>query len=250
MTVPNGPAPHSTERLEQDVAKLQRDFEELQRRTLYSAAIGAGGLRVHSGGSFRVESGFGFDVFYVGTGPIEDKSVVEVHRHNGSVVMRTGVYEPNGEQYFALYDRQGNILFSDDAASGYGMANPWLSIPLYPRFSMAASSVYSYMNLPVSSVTSETTLWSGRIPQLHHGYIGIDGVWGQATGSNSSTYRLKVNNTTVGTWSETGLTVANRGPFDIHTLINSQWLGVDLTVQASGTGNVASQVLGVTLRGS
>lgn len=243
MTTP-GPVPQQIAQIEQVVSRLRQELAESLRRTLYSAAIGAGGLRIYDGGTFKVESGTGFNVMFLGG------DVVEIRRDNGSLVMRTAEYIPSGEQYWALYDRNENIIVSDDAGSGYGLASPWISVPMYPRFSMAASSVYSYMNLPVASVTSETILWSGRIPALHHGYVGIDGVWGQSSGSNSSTYRLKLNGTQVGTWSETGLSVANKGPFDVHTLLNTQWIAVDLTVQASGTGNVAAQVLGLTCRGS
>ncbi|ALG06858.1 hypothetical protein AOZ06_07855 [Kibdelosporangium phytohabitans] len=230
---------------------LRAELEELKRRTLYSAAIGAGGLRVYDGGAISVESGMGHDTFYAGKSDVNGKQVTFLKRHNGSNVFGTGIYVPNGEQYWAMYDRGNNILVSDDAASGVGLANPWLSIPLYPCFSVAASAIYGYMNLPASSVASETVLWSGRIPQMHHGFVGIDGVWGQASGANSATYKLKLNGTIVGSWSTGGaLEVANKGPFNANAFINQQWIAVDLTVQASGTGNVAAQIAGCTCRGS
>lgn len=250
MTVPAGPAPQSVERLEQELAALKQQFAELTRKTLYSAAIGAGGLRVYDGGTIRVESGFGHDTFYAGESAYTGKQVTVLRRHNGSIAFATFVNVPNGEQFWALLDRSGNLLVTDDANSGVGLASPWLSIALYPLFSMAQNSVYSYMSLPVSSVTSETVLWSGRIPEMKHGFVGIDGVWGQASGSNSSTYRLKLNGTQVGTWNSTGLEVASKGPFNANAFINQQWIGVDLTVQASGSGNVAAQVAGCACRGS
>jgi hypothetical protein len=250
MTLPSGPAPQQIERLEQEVAQLRRDQEESLRKTLESAAVGSGGLRVHSGGVIRVESGFGHDTFYAGPSAYTGKQVTVLRRHTGSIVFATFVHVPTGEQFWAALDRSGNILLSDDAQSGVGLANPWLPIVMQPLFSMAQNSVYSYMSLPVASVTSETTLWSGRIPQMHHGFVGIDGVWGQASGSNSSTYKLKLNGTQVGTWNATGLQVASKGPFNANSYINQQWISVDLTVQASGTGNVAAQVAGAACRGS
>lgn len=230
------------------VVNLERGLEAVRKLAgLTSAIISRGGLSLLNDSFIKMVSSLGFQIFYVGpdSGGVQ---TYELRRDNGSLVMR--LYKVAGQQFWGLYDRQGNILFSDDAVSGFGIASPWISVPMYPFFTMASATTYSYMNLPVASVASETVLWSGRIPQVSHGFIGADGVWGQASGSNSSTYRLKVNGTTVGTWNETGLAVGNRGPFDIHTFLNFLWVGVDLTVQASGSGNVAAQVVGCTSRGS
>jgi hypothetical protein len=249
MTVPSGPAPQQIQHIEQELAQLRQNQDEALRKTLDSAAVGSGGLRVHSDGFIRVESGFGHDTFYAGPSAYTGKQVTVLRRHTGSVVFATFVHVPTGEQFWAALDRNGNILLSDDASSGVGLASPWLSIAMYPLFSMGAG-VYSYMNLPVASVASETVLWTGRIPEMKHGFVGIDGVWGQASGSNSSTYRLKLNGTQVGTWGATGLEVGSKGPFNANAFINQQWVGVDLTVQASGTGSVAAQVAGCCCRGS
>lgn len=232
-------------------AEMQTQIEELRAaRGLEAASISSGGLRLLDDAFFKMMSGLGFQIVYIGPSDVTGKQIIELRRHNGSLVLRTAVNPANGEQYWAMYDRNGNILLSDDSQSGYGLANPWLSIPMYPLFSMAQNSVYQYMNLPVSSVTSETILWSGRIPQMHHGFIGIDGLWGAASGSNSSTYRLKLNGTQVGTWNQTGLAFTSKGPYDAKSFLNYQWVAVELTVQASGTGSVAAQVFGCACRGS
>lgn len=232
------------------VINLERGLEAVRKLAgLTSAIISRGGLTLINDSFIKMVSSLGFQIVYIGPSDVSGKQIIEIRRHNGTFVLRTAVYAPTGEQYWAMYDRNGNILISDDAFSGYGLANPWLSYPLYPRFSMAAG-IYLYMFVPVASVTSETVIWDGRIPALHHGFVGIDGIWGQATGSNSSTYRLKLNGTTVGTWNETGIVAGSRGPFDVHTFMNNQWISVQLTVQASGSGDVGAQVLGFTCRGS
>lgn len=233
------------------IVDLERGLEAIRKLAgLTSAIISRGGLTLLNDSFIKMVSSLGFQIVYIGPGTVAGKQIIEIRRHNGSLVLRTGVYIPNGEQFWALYDRNGNILVSDDAASGYGLANPWLSVFMSTRFSMAQNTVWPYMYLPVASVAGETVLWEGRIPWMHHGFIGLDGVWGTATGSNSSTYRLKLNGTTVGTWNETGIAAGVRGPFDVHTYLGFQWIGVQLTVQASGTGDVAAQILGVACRGS
>lgn len=233
------------------MVKLERGLEAVRKLAgLTSAIISRGGLTLLNDSFIKMISSLGFQILYIGPGSVAGKQIIEIRRHNGSLVFATTVHMPNGEQFWALTDRGGRILISDDADSGVGLASPWFSVPLYPYFSMAASSTWPYMNLPVASVTSETVLWSGRIPQMLHGFVGIDGVWGQASGSNSSTYKLKLNGTTVGTWSPPALEVAAKGPFNANAFIGQQWVGVDLTVQASGTGNVACQVAGCATRGS
>lgn len=231
------------------VINLERGLDALRKMAgLTSAIISRGGLTLLNDSFIKMVSTAGYRIFFVGKDDVSGLQTFELRRDNGSLVMQ--LYATGGQQFWGLYARSGSgiALVADDAVSGVGLARPWLSHPLYPLFSMAQNSVYSYLNLPVASVTAETTLWSGRIPSVTHPRVEVDGLWGQASGVNNSTYRLKINGTTVGTWNETGLTGARRGPFNVVPYIDNDFVGVDLTCVASGTGNVACQVYGLAQR--
>lgn len=248
MTVPSGPVPQPNQRFEQDIALLRRELEELQRRTLYSAAIGAGGLRIHNGGSITMESAAGVQVLYVGPDS-NGVQTLQLRRDNGSLVM--GLYTNGTQQYWALYDRTGTAWVADDSVTGTGLARPWLSISLYKLFDSGVAAPYAYSNLPASQITTETTLWSGRIPLVSHPRVEVDGIWGQASGANNTTFRLKVQGVTVGTWTQNAtFAVARRGPYDVTPYINNSFAGIEVTAVSTGTGNVACQVLGCALRQS
>jgi hypothetical protein len=148
---------------------------------------------------------------------------------------------------WALYDQFGNRIVASDGATG-GLALPWIPIPLYPLFTGGAG-VVAYSTVSTSSVTSETPLWEGRIDKLLAPYIQITGIWGQASGSNTATYRLKVGGTQVGTWSPGGLVLATQGPYAMPAgMLNQEEVQVQLTVQATGTGLVAVQPFSCTQR--
>jgi hypothetical protein len=248
VTVPSGPVPQPNQRFEQDIAQLRRELEELQRRTLYSAAIGAGGLRIHNGGSITMESAAGVQVLYVGPDS-NGVQTFELRRDNGSLVM--GLYTNGAQQYWALYDRAGTAWVADDSVTGVGLARPWLPVVLYKLYDSGVTAPYAYGNLPASQITTETILWSGRIPSVTHPRIEIDGVWGQASGANNTTFRLKVQGVTVGTWTQNGtFSVSRKGPYDVTPYINASFASVEVTAIATGTGNVACQVLGCAQRQS
>jgi hypothetical protein len=167
MTIPIGPAPQSTDRLEQDLAQLRREVDELQRKPLRSAPIAA----------------------------------------------------------------------------------EYSGITLYRLFESGVSAVNLYSALPSSQITTEKTLWSGRIPVVVLPLIEVDGVWGQASGSVNVTYNLKVGGVTVGTWVQTGtFSAGRRGPFNIGAYLGVEFAAVDLTAVATGTGSVACQVMGCAQR--
>jgi hypothetical protein len=223
------------------VRDLQRQIDDVRAAVgLASATITKGGLKLLQGAFLSMVNASGIEVFYVGPDGNGFQGI-QMHRRTGSVVFTVQRDATSGDDFWALWEKGGHIVVSDDIQSG-GLARPWLHIPMYALFSMAATSVYGYMNLPVSSVTTETDLWKGRIPLVLHPRIGLEGIWGAASGSNSSTYKLYVDNVVVGTWNETGIVDGVRGPFDISTLIERTDVQVKVTVTASGTGSVACQV--------
>jgi len=139
-------------------------------------------------------------------------------------------------QYFIL----GRIV---DQSSG--LVNPQFPIILYPIFisnGTASTLGQSRVN------TGVLATWEGRI-KVTFPYVEIDGVWGNLSGSGSTTYEIKLGGNTVGSWTETTLTVARRGPFDITDYIGQDWLKIELAITVStGTGEKAIQPLGCYFR--
>jgi hypothetical protein len=208
------------ESLEDVVASIASRMSEADRRTLYSVAVSNGDARI----------------LYVGP-DLTGRPVFELRNGlpgvSAKFVLRT-FYLSNGALIWALYDTAGNIIVSADGLSG-GLARPWLPVPLVQCFTSASSPGIPTVNAPVAGV--ETLLWEGRVC-VSHPRLQVNGTWGQASGSNSGTYRIKLNGTAAGTW--TTAVGASRtsveGPFDI-----TAWLGQDnVTIQLTYTANASS----------
>lgn len=226
---------------------IQRELKALRDRVgNISAYIGEGGLTIGDDGALRMIDDAGVEILYIGPDEL-GRQVFRLSREGGDGVLRT-FFTAAGQAWVQL-SKTNRVVVADDADTD-GLARPWLTVPMYPKFSMAASTVFTYMHLPVASVTSETVLWEGRIGLSLHPYIQINGVWGQATGTNTATYRLKVDGTEVGTWSTASALPGEsiQGPFNISASLESEEPKIQLTVVASGTGNVACQVYGVVCR--
>lgn len=234
------------------VIKLERGLEAIRKLAgLTSAIISRGGVTLLNDSFLKMISADGDTVFYVGPDG-DGVQILEVRRDNGSLVLRTYTHIPNGQQYWALTDRTNAVLVSDDAAAGQGLARPWLPMPLTQMFisSGTVGDDYLYANLPVASLSGETTLWEGR-GTISHPYIGLSGIFGQASGSNTCTYRLRINGTEVGNWA-TGASLINQsiGPFNCASHVGADWAGVAITAQAAGSGNIGCHVFGCYVRQS
>jgi hypothetical protein len=125
-------------------------------------------------------------------------------------------------------------------------ATPWAAVPLYPLFSsLVPEGAVGYAAVDVGTLAS----WEGRIYSTHYSSIEVDGIWGQASGSNTTTYALQLGGTTVGTWTVTALEVDRKGPFSILLFKDQEFLKVEVKITSSaGSGAVAIQVLGCYLR--
>lgn len=229
------------------IKRLERTVaEQFKKVGLSSARIDTGGLTLTNDAFFRMVDDLGVEIVYFGPDEL-GRQIIRIRREGGSDIFWTG-FTLAGNQFWRLTDRFTNReLFSDDTENG-GIARPWLSVPMFALFSMAASSVYAYMNVPIATIASETLLWEGRIPLVSHPRLSISGIWGQAAGTNTSTYNLYVGGTLVGTWNSTSLENGSHGPFDIDAKLDQSNTVVQLKAVASGTGLVAAQVLGCWLR--
>lgn len=231
------------------IKRVELDLRKVKSALgLASAVIARGGLTLIQDAFFKMIDDLGVEIIYFGP-DVDGRQIIRIKREGGSYVFWTG-FTNSGNQFWQLSDRFNRELFSDDTESG-GIARPWLHVPVLPLFSMTASATWSYMTVPIATVTSERTLWKGKVGLLSHPYVQINGVWGEAGGgSNSVTYRLKFNGITVGTWSTVPgqLVEDTRGPFNVTPYLDLADVRVEVTAVATGTGIVACHVYTCTLR--
>jgi hypothetical protein len=105
---------------------------------LRNASItGGAGLTIADGGGFQLKTKNGTVVFFVGGNVpnLTDGSPqpqIQMRRADGSIAF--AIYDDDTttfQQYLAVYDRAGNIIFGDDTNSGQGLARPWVQTPFY-----------------------------------------------------------------------------------------------------------------------
>lgn len=168
------------------LAELQRQIDELGRRTLNNANIGSGGLTVQEGGEFVVLHPSGDWLFKVAKGA-QGKYFLSIHRDDGTTAFEIGT-TTGGNQYWAMYDRSGNIVASDDAISGQGMSRPWLNIP------MLNTTVAS---LPTTTSASWLSVASSGWIQKQQPYIEAQALLLSNTGGVGQA-RYTINGTQVG----------------------------------------------------
>lgn len=183
------------------IRELRREVAEVRKAIgLTSATIERGGLTLLNDAFLRMVDDNEIEILYAGPDD-QGRQIMRLRREGGGLVLYTYSHT-NGIQFWALTDRTGRIIVSDDAETGAGLARPWLPVILYRLFLPGTDlgDDFGYSNLPIANLGGETGLWEGRA-SISHPKIEIDGVWGQATGTNNATYRLKVAGTTVGTWS-------------------------------------------------
>lgn len=134
MTAP-GPPPQPNDRLEHEIKSLWSTVRELARKTLYRAVISAGGLLIRDGGEFEVQTENGTPMFFLGklNAGGTDYRGIRLKRENGTDMFYNGLVASDANKvYFAWLDRDGNVIVSDDAVTGEGLARPWLSMPTVP----------------------------------------------------------------------------------------------------------------------
>ncbi|HWO58977.1 MAG TPA: hypothetical protein VNO31_02890 [Umezawaea sp.] len=231
---------NSTSNIFDRLKTIERRINEVYKKVgLSSATITKGGLTLLADAFLRMADDAGIEVVYFGPDNL-GRQVIRIKREGGSNVFFTG-FTVSGDQFWRLTDRFNREVVSDDTATG-GMARPYLPVQFFPSFTMAAG-LHSYMNLAASSITAETQLWEGRIGLVSHPYFVISGVWGTASGTNTTIYRVRVTGTEVATWTSNSLENNTKGPFLMAAYLGLQNVKVTLTAEATGSGNVACQVL-------
>ncbi|MBB5853985.1 hypothetical protein ACFQ05_11810 [Amycolatopsis umgeniensis] len=236
------------------VIALERELAAVRKKVgLSSAIITRGGLTLADDSYIRMTDSDGVGILYIGPDS-EGKQRFVLRREGGATLMFTAGSAQFGRDYWAMTDSSGRIIVSDSAETGIGLARPFLPIPLYPQFvphtyteDPDIGETSDYMSINVSKLAGETVLWAGRA-SVSHPWVTIDGTWGWAIGQPNVTYRLKFNGTEVGSWAvNAGAVTTRQGRFSVSEFTGQDWVDVQVTASASGSGVIACQVLGCYL---
>jgi len=162
------------------VADLKRRIENLESgNRIGNTAIDKGILNVNSG-SFTV--GTSPQALFFGTIAYGSGSAPGwiFRRADGSAVFALLGTSPN-DQFWAFYDKQQNIIISDDAAAGQGLALPFLPIPFVTHSNI----------VPELTTTSGTfvAVQTGRF-QKQHPKVQVDVLCRASDGTTAGEVRL------------------------------------------------------------
>ena len=134
-------------------------------------------------------------------------------------------------------------------------AIPDADVPLYPLFSPNTPLVGTSPNQRLDSggnsawttrlSTTEESYWEGRIGEVWHPTLYVDGRWGIVLGpAGTATYRVYVDDNLIGSFTHGNENVtANHGPYDISPYLRRTNIGVRLTLQCNQSGDEFSRVL-------
>lgn len=122
-----------------------------------------GQVIVKPGGKLIAQYANGETALHVGANTLSDGTPahgVLIRRPGGETVLWTFGPDGGGSAYWALYDKSGNIIISDDADSGQGLATPYIPWTVTP---------WGQVMTPPQSTTagSWSTLYRAHGPKQH-----------------------------------------------------------------------------------
>jgi hypothetical protein len=197
---------------------------------------GGDGIRIIEDGTLQVVNSLGIATAYFGPVSLgDDRSSGWIFRyHDGGNAFEMG--GAIGAQFWAFRDLHKNIVLSSDAASGYGLAAPYLNIPMVP--SSGTSVVVGGPFWPAFTNTSYqevmhciTTLWHPKIN------IGV----GTNASSGTVEWELRIDGTTAG-----GASGTTSGTFSVPgwgTTINPDGAAHSVQLWCRNTSGVQSRVI-------
>jgi hypothetical protein len=193
------------------VAELERQLRNLTSgRRLEDASVGARGITVRDGGSITIDGGTlklidenGVTVAYWGDvnfGGLSRGWVLNFD--SGHPAFALG--GTPGQQAWQLWDGAGHYIVTNDAASGVGLARPYLNIPMVPSHGTSIGTGGPFW--PEFTNTSFQEVMY-RITSLWHPKISF----GVNTNTSSGTvdWELRVDGVTAGSGSGDGAGVFN-----------------------------------------
>lgn len=216
--------------------RLRRVEEELaalrKRAGLGSAVISRGGLEVrHPNGepALRVGEFEGYSG--------EQLFGVAIRRADGSLAMWAWSDDTGANGYWSVMDRSGNIIMSDDAVSGQGLATPWLPVP----FEAPTTVVPDRTTVSGSYETLQQAVYAHQHPKL---WVRL--LVRSSAGDTTGQVRLTADGVLVGSEIDVAASdfkVVDIGPSEVA---GAHMGFVDLTVQArrtAGTGTIGVRVV-------
>jgi hypothetical protein len=242
------------------LAELEAEVRQLRaERRLEAATIGAGGLTIRDSGGVDVRGGtvrffsadgqlriylgpFTYPGFPTGTG-------FQFFRDTNKLVMSLEGANPQN-QFWAIRSENGSIIFSDDAASGKGMATPWLAHSMGP--SVNADTI---PQIPGTTQGVFSGVMEASVP-LTHPKIRLLALVASSDGATAGEGRWIVDGTVVGS---TVVVPAGGAQFISQTVDVPGWADraqhdeVSVQVQArrtAGTGRVVVAVYALYCRQS
>jgi len=238
-----------------EIATLRREIAELRAaRRGPATAVSDGTFVVRGQGGFRViDPDTDETTFYTGPGSVSGKQVILWNRHDGTRFLGVDYVGDTEQQVASWRDQNEDSVIADDQG-GIGLAEPYLGVPMYPRFVPVAPAAGSLgiWRIADSTITTAQIVWEGRIPMVVHPTIRINGVWGRSTGAGNITYTLNLDDEPVGTWVKDAAETSAQGPFDITPWFKQHDVKIQVTAQAAVTsaGQVWMGVYGVHTRGT
>lgn len=222
-----------------DEAAIGRKLEDMQRQItalqnasrIGNTAIDGGDLTI-KGGALRLVDEQGKTIVYIGRRDDDLGSFAAIifTRPDGSYTFT------QEREYWSLNDQQNNVVFSDDAVSGQGIARPYIPSG---RFVDAAqySGALTATTASTGFVDLQSTAWTKQHPRVRLFVI-------QSTGSTTAEWRVMQNDS-----NEVFRTTTNSGSgWSFWEFpIDGGWLSWSkLTIQgrvASGAGTIGVRVL-------
>lgn len=152
----------------------------------------------------------------------------------------------------------GPDWISSDALTGWGLARPFLPVPLYPNFvpvipgtaSNGAYLGYWNINTSASGLAQGSVLWSGYIPEVSHPKMRLLFEGGTASGTVVPAYTLAVNGTGLDTWNSAGGFGWDTRIVDLTPWKRFSQVPVEISVTWTGAGQIAARVGACFLRGT
>jgi hypothetical protein len=155
-----------------------------------------GNFAVRAGGTITVDQEDGGTVAKIGNlGLINGETVwgLQTFRPGGGEALIVYGTASGEFTFVAIRDRQGNLIVSDDGASGQGLATPYVP---YGPVGMSATDT-NFLKLPASTSSSFETLWSTVVP-LTHPRVRVQAFWQCDNTALSGEGRLLINGHQVG----------------------------------------------------
>jgi hypothetical protein len=167
------------------------------------------------------------------------QQAVLMRRQDGSLAISAFASDGSGaNQFVALWDASGNIVMSDDAASGVGLARPYLPVALGPAFDAG----WDYWPRTTSATMQE--LWGGQIYRQQPRLVVVIRASSDVSGTTGQV-QLTVNGVAQGSPQSVGFVAAyyTFGPIDLTGYGYMNQLAIAVTGQrTAGTGAIRASV--------